>query len=336
MAETYKHVFQSAKADVGDATLVRPSNWNAEHRAGILLTNKSGAQQIAGVVAVLDSSNNDAFTLTAQQGSKGIPVVVMETIADNATGLVKISGHVTVNVQGAVSRGNLLRFSATSGSLENAGNMDRNPDHIVGMATSAFAGPGAGTVTAWMFGSNRQTAPTGSILIFPQPSTNVPFGWLLCDGTAVSRTTYADLFDRIGTTFGTGDGSTTFNLPNFKSRFPVGLDAGDATWDTIGETGGSKTKTLVSGNIPAHTHDLSNHTHSTPAHQHSMTFGTDVSAGSNPTAVSSLGAPVAANTDTSGAGTSGTPSNNTSGSTGSGTAFDVVNPFITMNFIIKW
>ena len=50
----------------------------------------------------------------------------------------------------------------------------------------------------------------------------IPNGWLLCDGSAVSRTTYADLFDVIGTTYGPGDGSTTFNLPDFQGKGSVG------------------------------------------------------------------------------------------------------------------
>jgi microcystin-dependent protein len=59
--------------------------------------------------------------------------------------------------------------------------------------------------------------PSGSIMAFPKATA--PTSWLLCDGTAVSRATYADLFSAIGTTFGIGDGSTTFNVPNFRGRF---------------------------------------------------------------------------------------------------------------------
>ncbi|MBR2008287.1 MAG: tail fiber protein [Alistipes sp.] len=59
--------------------------------------------------------------------------------------------------------------------------------------------------------------PTGSIK--PFAGTTIPDGYLLCDGSAVSRTTYAALFAVIGTTYGTGDGSTTFNLPDCRNRF---------------------------------------------------------------------------------------------------------------------
>lgn len=70
-----------------------------------------------------------------------------------------------------------------------------------------------------------------------------PTGWLLCDGSAVSRTTYSTLFALLGTVFGVGDGSTTFNLPSLKGRIPVGKDSSQTEFDTLGETGGAKTHT---------------------------------------------------------------------------------------------
>ena len=96
------------------------------------------------------------------------------------------------------------------------------------------------------------TMPIGTII--PFGSDTIPANWLLCDGRAVSRTTYAELFAAIGTSFGSGDGSTTFNLPNFKGRVPVGKDSTDTDFDTLGETGGSKTVTLTVDEMPAHTH----------------------------------------------------------------------------------
>jgi microcystin-dependent protein len=65
----------------------------------------------------------------------------------------------------------------------------------------------------------------------------IPDGWLECDGSAVSRTTYADLFAEIGTNFGVGDGSTTFNLPNLQDNVPVGKSGTKA----LGSTGGNAT-----------------------------------------------------------------------------------------------
>ena len=92
------------------------------------------------------------------------------------------------------------------------------------------------------------TLPIGAII--PYGSSTVPSNWLVCDGSAVSRTTYADLFAIIGTSYGAGDGSTTFNLPNLKGRVPVGRDANDTDFDTIGETGGEKKHTLTENELP--------------------------------------------------------------------------------------
>jgi microcystin-dependent protein len=87
-------------------------------------------------------------------------------------------------------------------------------------------------------GAGGESLKIGTIV--PFAGSTIPDGYLTCDGTAVSRTTYSDLFAVIGTTYGAGDGSTTFNLPNLKGRVPAGLDSNDTDFDTLGETGGSK------------------------------------------------------------------------------------------------
>jgi len=101
---------------------------------------------------------------------------------------------------------------------------------------------------------------TGVITAFG--GSSAPTGWLLCDGTAVSRSTYADLFAVVSTTYGSGDGSTTFNLPNLKGKVPVGRDASQTEFDTLGETGGAKTHTLTSAEMPSHQHNVSAYAHS--------------------------------------------------------------------------
>tara|TARA_Y100000296_G_scaffold52634_1_gene60233 strand:- start:55 stop:861 length:807 start_codon:yes stop_codon:yes gene_type:complete len=104
-----------------------------------------------------------------------------------------------------------------------------------------------------------RVSPSGSIVGFG--GSSAPTGWLLCDGSAVSRTTYADLFSAISTTYGVGDGSSTFNVPNLKGKVPVGRDAGDASFDVLAETGGASTVTLTSSEMPSHTHTQNSHTH---------------------------------------------------------------------------
>lgn len=73
-------------------------------------------------------------------------------------------------------------------------------------------------------GAVSQLMPSGTVL--PFAGVNVPAGWLLCDGTAISRTTYASLYSSIGTAWGSGDGSSTFNLPDLRGRFMRGRDGG--------------------------------------------------------------------------------------------------------------
>jgi microcystin-dependent protein len=94
--------------------------------------------------------------------------------------------------------------------------------------------------------------PTGVIL--PYGGSSAPNGYLMCDGSPVSRTTYAALFSVIGTTYGAGDGSTTFNVPDMRGYVPVGYKSGDADFGTLGGAVGAKTHTLQVTEIPAHKH----------------------------------------------------------------------------------
>ena len=93
----------------------------------------------------------------------------------------------------------------------------------------------------------------GVILAWGGSSGSIPSGYLLCDGSAISRTTYSDLFSTIGVTHGSGDGVNTFNLPNLKDKFIVGasLGTGDTAYPGVspGSTGGSANAVL-----PSHTH----------------------------------------------------------------------------------
>lgn len=115
----------------------------------------------------------------------------------------------------------------------------------------------SGLVTGGSFGplSIASTATTSFLpagMVMWKASTNVPDGWLECDGSAVSRTTYAALFADIGTTYGSGDGSTTFNLPSQARRVLVGRGGtGSGTLaNTVGSTGGTETVTLTQSQIP--------------------------------------------------------------------------------------
>jgi len=81
-----------------------------------------------------------------------------------------------------------------------------------------------------------------------------PAGYLLENGQAISRTSYASLFGLIGTTYGAGDGSTTFNVPNSQGRVAVNRNTNDTQFDTIGEKSGEKTHIMTIGEMPSHAH----------------------------------------------------------------------------------
>lgn len=121
----------------------------------------------------------------------------------------------------------------------------------------------------------------------PSAGTTAPTGWLLCFGQAVSRTTYAALFAAIGTTYGAGNGTTTFNLPDMRGRVAAGLDNMGGTTasritsggsgiagTTLGAVGGAETHTLTTAQLAVHNHGATDPTHAhsvyDPGHGHGV------------------------------------------------------------------
>jgi microcystin-dependent protein len=144
------------------------------------------------------------------------------------------------------------------------------------------------------------SVPAGTIISYAGNITilkPIPTGWLLCDGRAVSRADYLSLFNAIGTTYGTGNGTTTFNLPDLRGRVAIGVDGTgadsrieDSFADTLGLSGGEDKHLLTTPEMPVHSHggntDSSSattgtsnpaggHTHSIsdPGHAHPYTVG---------------------------------------------------------------
>ena len=126
-------------------------------------------------------------------------------------------------------------------------------------------------------GSTALALPSG--IINPFAGITAPDGWLLCYGQAISRTVYSDLFIALSTTYGVGDGSTTFAIPDLRGRAIAGLDnmgGTDAgilsTANTLGTTTGTETITLTTAQIPSHNHTQDSHNHTQNSHDHSISI----------------------------------------------------------------
>ncbi len=167
-------------------------------------------------------------------------------------------------------------------------------------------------------GAAANPVPTGAV--FPWTTAAAPTGYLLCDGSAVSRATYAALFAVIGVVYGAGDGVTTFNIPDLRGKFPLGKAAA-GTGSTLAGTGGAIDHTHTG---PSHTHDTTvprdtwSFNQNTPAVTGRLRTGDAGGAGSEASAAQATGD----KTITSAAG--GT------GNTGTGNP-----PFLALNFVVK-
>jgi microcystin-dependent protein len=183
-------------------------------------------------------------------------------------------------------------------------------------------------------------SPIATVIAWSGPLTSAgPSGpYLLCDGSAVLRSVYSELFLTIGTTYGNGDNSTTFNLPNIKTRVIAGYDSTDTSFNTIGLTGGSSNITLTANNLPTHTHTAtttstdSGHSHSIHRSNQSATIvGTDTSTFYQPF-VNSGTAYYTTQNGTANISSTTTVNNNTT----TNTAINNLQPYIVMRYYIKY
>lgn len=204
---------------------------------------------------------------------------------------------------------------------------------ILGVQTFTFSATGA-------TGIFQGAAPVGAIVDFA--GATVPTGWLLCFGQAVSRATFAALFAVLGVTWGSGDGASTFNLPDCRNYSLVGKgnmggsDAGRLTTafygadpTVLGNPGGGQSKALITANVPAHTHS-GNTGNDTPDHTHAVTGCSNIST----TGGGSFATGFAVGLSTGGASARHTHPFTTDNGTGSATAFATIQPSLVMNKII--
>lgn len=189
--------------------------------------------------------------------------------------------------------------------------------------------------TAFVAAAMAALVPSGTIV--KTAASAAPSGWIMADGSVVTRGgANAALFAAIGTTYGAGDGSTTFALPNLKGRVPIHPDGG--TFGAIGSTGGEATHVLLTGEMPVHTHTASFAGDVLAAHAHTYTSPDATSAiqgTSGGQFLSNAVKTITAGTATSSV-SAGTPTGTvTVNNAGSGTAHNNIQPYIVINHIIK-
>lgn len=200
------------------------------------------------------------------------------------------------------------------------------------------------TIVAGRLNSIDAFTPIGTLL--PFAGSSAPSGWLLADGSAVSRSTYAALFAVCGTTYGAGNGTTTFNVPNLQNRVPVGSGGSYSR----GGTGGASTVTLTTGQIPSHDHgSVGDHGHSISGtanavgdHSHSYTNASSTRNDINAAAGSTVNNGSFGDSTGGGGGHShslsgsiGSGGGHTHSSVGSGGSHENMPPFVAMPYIIR-
>lgn len=149
--------------------------------------------------------------------------------------------------------GNVPLDAASVKALPIGGGTMEGPINMNGQPLSGLNAPTKDDEAANKGYVDQHTNPPLPGVIYPYSGANIPDGFLLCDGAAYSRTEYAELFAAIGTMYGSGDGSTTFNVPDLVERVPAGAGDNHAAGEMVGE----ETHTLTVDEMPAHTHTVS-------------------------------------------------------------------------------
>jgi microcystin-dependent protein len=187
-------------------------------------------------------------------GDIGIVSSGLTTIQAGAVTASKISSGTITNTQ--INSSAAIDVSKLAALTPSTAVATNSSGFLVSSATTAtqlgYSSNVTSDIQAQINAASSATSPTGAIVMFG--ASSAPSGWLLCNGAAVSRTTYATLFGVIGTTFGSGDGSTTFNVPTSANLLPMGAGSSVA----LGATAGS---TTVSITDPGHTHTQNAHGH---------------------------------------------------------------------------
>ena len=179
----------------------------------------------------------------------------------------------------------------------------------------------------WLGSYDNSALPTGMIMMWP--IATAPQGFIVCDGSAVSRTTYASLFAVIGTTYGVGNGTSTFNLPNTAGNVIRGYNG--ITYTTAG-TGGADTYALLPSNVASHKHDLTLVQNGIGSTAGGISTATPPASAGPPGNYAVTGGAIYNNSITNGIGTPAVET--TAGANGA--SFSLVNKYLVLYYIIKY
>jgi microcystin-dependent protein len=253
-------------------------------------------------------------TIDAHDHSPGKGVLV-PTTGLNINADLSINSNAVTDVKNAAFTSQAASLPTSIVSSVYVINGDLWYNNSAGVAVQLTAGS---SITS----ASSPLVPSG--VVWEYAGISAPTGFLLCDGSAVSRTTYASLFAAIGTNFGVGDGATTFNLPDHKGRTGVGAGTYTDTVSgsitrTLGTKLGAEKHVMLTNEMPLHTHTDSGHTHGTPF-QNSGVSG---------------GAPAGFGTAVIVGGTNTTSANAAIQNTGGDLPHNNMQPSLVVNYIIK-
>ena len=181
------------------------------------LGQKPATQHVSLQKQTITGNGGTSYTLQQSVGSALDVAVFVNNTRQEPTTAYSASGT-TLNMTGAVNSSDHFYVIFLSKAITTTG----LPVDAVGTANI-----NDGAITSAKLNSSVTLIPTG--MIAPFGMSTAPTGWLECNGSAVSRTTYSDLFSAVGTSHGTGDGSSTFNVPDLRGEFIRGFDNGKGT-----------------------------------------------------------------------------------------------------------